>query len=50
MALPSRDSVALQTFTFEDVGLLANWNKLKNGWFGAKGKLLAKNWIIEFKW
>ena len=36
MAPPSRDSEALQTFTFEDVGLLANWNQLKKGWFDTK--------------
>ena len=36
MAPPSHDSEALQTFSFQDVVLLATWNKLKKGWFDAK--------------
>ena len=43
MAPPSRDSEALQTFSFQDVGLLATWKKLKMAGLMLKEKLLAKN-------
>ena len=34
--MSSRDSVALNSFSFPDANLLQQWNKLKKDWYSAK--------------